>query len=169
MCTLNGDFYKWILSCREKAPGSWKWTDTWSVCMHAQSCPTLCDLMDCSLAGYSVYGILQARILEWVVVPSSRASFWPRDPTHVPYISCIGGGLVTKSRLTLATPWTVACQASLSVGSSRQEYCSGFPFPSPGDLPKPGIEPGSPVLQAHSWPTELQGKPSCIGRQVLYY
>ena len=169
LCTLNGDFYKWNLPCREKAPGSWKWPDIRSVFMPAQSCPTLCDLMDCSLPGYSLCGILQARILEWVVVPSSRGSFWPRDPTHISYISCIGGSLVTKSCLPLATPWTVACQSPLSMGSSRQEYWSGFPFPSPGDFPDPGIEPGSLVLQADSLPTELQGKPSCIGRQVLYY
>ena len=49
-----------------------------------------------------------------------------------------------------ATPWTVACQASLSMGFSRQEYWSGLPFPSPGDLPNPGVEPGSPALQADS-------------------
>ena len=45
-----------------------------------------------------------------------------------------------------ATPWTVACQAPPSMGFSRQEYWSGLPFPSPGDLPDPGIEPGSPTL-----------------------
>ena len=45
-----------------------------------------------------------------------------------------------------AFPWTVAYQASLSLGFSRQEYWSGLPFPSPGDLPNPGIEPGSPKL-----------------------
>ena len=47
-----------------------------------------------------------------------------------------------------ATPWTVAYQASLSMGFSRQEYWSGLPFPSPGDLPDPGIEPRSPALEA---------------------
>ena len=47
-----------------------------------------------------------------------------------------------------AIPWTVACQAPLSMGFSRQGYCSGLPFPSPGDLPDIGIEPGSPALQA---------------------
>ena len=53
------------------------------------------------------------------------------------------------SRVRLfATPWTVAHQAPLSMGFSRQEYWSGLPFPSPGDLPDPGIEPRSPVLQA---------------------
>ena len=67
-----------------------------------------------------------------------------------------GGGLVAKSCLTLATPWTVACQAQRSPwGFSRQEYWSGLPFPSPGDLPNPGIKPGSPALQADSLPTEL--------------
>ena len=53
------------------------------------------------------------------------------------------------SRVRLfATPWTVAYQASLSMGFSRQEYWSGLPFPSPGDLPDPGIEPRSPALEA---------------------
>ena len=61
-----------------------------------------------------------------------------------------GGGLVAKSCLTLATPWTVACQAPLSMGFSRQKYWSELPFPSPEDLPNPGIEPGSPALQADS-------------------
>ena len=70
-----------------------------------------------------------------------------------------GGGLVVKSCLTLVTPWTVARQAPLSMRFSRQEYWSGLPFPSPGDLPDPGIEPRSPALQADSFPTELQGKP----------
>ena len=66
-----------------------------------------------------------------------------------------GGGLVAKLCPTPATPWTVACQATLSMGFSRQEYWSGLPFPSPGDLPDLGIEPGSPALQAYSLPTEL--------------
>ena len=65
------------------------------------------------------------------------------------------GGLVTKSCPTVTTPWTVACQAPLSMGFSRQEYWSGLSFPSPGDLPDPGIEPRSPSLQTDSLPTEL--------------
>ena len=52
------------------------------------------------------------------------------------------------------TPWTVASQASLSMEFSRQEYWSGLPFPSPGDLPDLGIKPGSPALQADSLPSE---------------
>ena len=57
-----------------------------------------------------------------------------------------------------ATPWSVAYQAPLTMGFSRQEYWSGLPFPSPGDLPNPGIEPGSPTLQVDGLPSELPGK-----------
>ena len=66
--------------------------------------------------------------------------------------------LVIQSCLTLVTPWAVAHQALLSMGFSRQEYWSGLPFPSPGDLPNPGIEPGSPALQADPLLTEPPGK-----------
>ena len=59
-----------------------------------------------------------------------------------------------------ATPWTVARQAPLSMGFSKQEYWSGLPFPSPGDLPNPGIEPRSPALQADALSSEPPGKPS---------
>ena len=62
---------------------------------------------------------------------------------------------VTQLCLTLATPWTVAHQDPLSMEFSRQEYWSGLPFPSPGDLHNPGIEPGSPALQADSLRTGL--------------
>ena len=58
-----------------------------------------------------------------------------------------------------ATPWTVAHQAPPSMGFSRQEYWSGLPFPSPGDLPNPGIEPRSPALQAEALSSEPQGSP----------
>ena len=57
-----------------------------------------------------------------------------------------GGGLVAKSCTTLAIPWTISHQAPLSLGFSRQEYWSDLPFPSPVDLPDPGIEPGFPAL-----------------------
>ena len=63
-----------------------------------------------------------------------------------------------------ATPWTVARQAPLSMEFSRQEYWSALPFPSPGDLPDPGIEPWSPALQADSLPSEPPGKPISILR-----
>ena len=64
------------------------------------------------------------------------------------------------SRVQLfVTPWTVAYQALPSMGFSRQEYWSGLPFPSPGDLPHPGIEPRSPAFQADALTSEPPGKP----------
>ena len=76
----------------------------------AQSCPTLCDPMDCSQPGSSVHGIFQTRVLEW-------------------------GAIKLFSRVQLlATPWTVANQAPPSMRFSRQEYWSGVPLPSPTTL-----------------------------------
>ena len=81
-----------------------------------QSCPTLCDPIDGSS---SVHGILQARTLEWVAISSSSAWKWK-----------VKVKLLSRVRL-LATPWTAAYQAPLSMGLSRQEYWSGVPLPSP--------------------------------------
>ena len=61
--------------------------------------------------------------------------------------------------LLIATPWTVAYQAPPSMGFSRQEDWNGLPFPSPGDLPDPGIEPGSPAFQADALTLSHQGSP----------
>ena len=113
--------------------------------------------MDCSLPGSSVHGIFQARILEWVAISFSRGSSQPRDRT---WVSCIAGGFFRReasamlkvkvkslNRVQLfVTPWTVAYQTPLSMGFSRQYYWSGWPFPSPADLPDPRIEPRSPAL-----------------------
>ena len=76
--------------------------------------------------------------------------------------------LVTKLCPTVVTPWIVAHQAPLSMGFSRQEYWSGLPFPSPGDLPDPGIEPRSPTLQADALTSEPPGKPLQKGR-ILFF
>ena len=65
-----------------------------------------------------------------------------------------------------ATPWTVACQAPMSMAFSGKEYWSGLPFPSPGDHPDPGIEPTSPALAGGFFTTELRGKLLEQGRQV---
>ena len=72
---------------------------------------------------------------------------------------CSGGSLVAKSCPTLATTWTVVCQVPLSMWFSRQEYWSGLPFFSPGDLSDPEIEPRSAALQADSLPSEPPEKP----------
>ena len=99
----------------------------------AQLCPTLCGPMV-----YTVHGILQARILEWVALPFSRRSFQPRYWTQVSHIA----GRFFTSYAT----------------REAQEYGSGWPIPSPGHLPDPGIEPGFPASQADSLPAELPGK-----------
>ena len=71
----------------------WKWCSNARICAKTlQPCPTLCDPMDCSQPDSTVQGILQARILEWVAMPSSRGSSWPRDSTC---ISCTAGGFST--------------------------------------------------------------------------
>ena len=108
-----------------------------------QSCPTLCDSMD-----YTVHGILQARLLEWVAVPFSGGSSQPRDWTQVSHIA---GSFFTS--------WATR---------EAQEYWSGYPIPSPADLPDPGIELGSPALQEDSLPTELRGKHICIHQLYVY-
>jgi len=83
-----------------------------------QSCPTLCDPIDGSPPGSPVPGILQARTLEWVAISFSNAWKWK-----------VKGKSLSRVRL-LATPWTAAYQAPLSMGFSRQEYWSRVPLPS---------------------------------------
>ena len=67
-----------------------------------------------------------------------------------------------------AAPWTTAHQSPLSMGFSRQEYCSGLPFPSPGDLPDPATEPTSPAL-AGRFPLSHQGSPTWWGSFLVIY
>ena len=98
--------------------------------------------MDCSPPGASVHGISQARILKWIVISFSRGSFT---------LVCVSHSVMSDY---FETPWAVILQAPLSMGFSRQEYWHGLPFPSLGDLPNPGIESGSPTLQADSLPSE---------------
>ena len=71
---------------------------------------------------------------------------------------CVCAQSFSQVRL-FVIPWTIACQAPMSMGFSRQECWSGLPFPSPGDLPDPGIKPRSPALQADTLPSETPGKP----------
>ena len=99
----------------------------------AWSCPTLCNPMD-----YTIHGILQARILEWVTFSFSRGSSQPRDRTQVSHIA---GRFFTS--------WATW---------EAQEYWSGWPIPSPVDLPNPGVKPRS-ASQADSLSTEVWRKP----------
>ena len=102
-----------------------------------QSCPILCDCMDCNLPGSSVHGIFQARILEWVAMSSSRGSSQPRDRTNIslsllhwqarslpleppgmpPFNEFCSVQSLSHVQL-FVTPWTAACQASLPITSS---------------------------------------------------
>ena len=131
-----------------------------SVCLVSQLRPTLCNPMDCGPPGSSVHGILQARILEGVAISSLRGS----SPSLAvfPVTASLATSKVKVKSLShvwlFVTSWTVAYQAPPSMGFSRQEYWSGWPFPSPGDLPDPGTEPESPALQAHALPSEPPGK-----------
>ena len=87
-----------------------------------QSCPTLCNPMDCSPPGSPIPGILQARTLEWVAISFSNAWKWKVK-------------VKSHSRVwLLGTPWTAAHQAPPSMGFSRQEYWSGVPSPSPNHV-----------------------------------
>ena len=81
--------------------------------------------------------------------------------TTVAFISSCGGGLFAKSCLTLGTPWTVAHQALLPIGFPSQEYWSGMPFPSPGDISDPEIKLVSPELAGRFFTTE---PPECPGQ-----
>ena len=107
----------------------------------------------------------------WTKYPTSGSLLWTL-PERLGQLCCHsnlfcpgvpgGGGLVTKSCPILASPWTVACQAPLSMEFSMQEYWSGLPFPIPGDLPNPGIEPTSlvsPALAGRFSTTVLPRKP----------
>jgi len=83
-----------------------------------------------------------------------RGSFSSCLPSSLPLPWAGSGGLVFQTCLTLATLWTVACQDPLSMEFSRQEYWSGLPFPSPGDLHDPGIKLSSPTWQEDSLPNK---------------
>ena len=97
---------------------------------------------------YLVHGILQARILEWVAFPFSKGSSQPGDRTQVFH---------TAGRFFAS--WAPR---------EAQEHWSGYLIPSPGDLPDPGIEPGSPALQTDSLLTELWGKPNLLKLILLF-
>ena len=123
-----------------------------------------------------VHGILPARILEWVAVPS-RGSSQPRSPAlqaMLYQLSHQGSPNITGKRMRslcmcchfsrvqlFATSWTVARQAPLSMGFSRHEYWSGLPFPSPGDLPDPGIKPASLSLAGGFFTTSATWEARC--------
>ena len=124
---------KWVDICDvlKRVPGTFI-----QACLVAQSCPTLCDSMDCSLPVSSAHGIFQARIREWVAIPFSRGSSQPRDWTQV---SCIVGRFFTIWATREALEWV-----AISLSKS---------------LPDLGIEPASPALAGRFFTAEPLGKP----------
>ena len=107
-----------------------------------------------------IYSLLNESLLSasYAGHPVSKTE---ESPVFKEFIVCERKKVKSLSRVRLfATPWTVAHQAPQSMEFSRQEYWSGMPFPSPENLPNPGIEPGSPALQADALPSEPPGKPS---------
>ena len=83
-------FQWWSCGSTRQAADPQEGSDIRPLCPHAQSCPTLCDPMDCSPPGSSVHGIFQTRILEWVAISYSRGSSQPKDQTYISCASCIG-------------------------------------------------------------------------------
>ena len=117
-----------------------------------QSCSILCDPMGCSLPGSSVHGILQARILEWVTMPSSRGSSPPWDQTHASCISCIGRQVFTMSAIWEALP-------------QGHHHNNGEPKSLPGDMTE------KVFYQCCWWRKTFMGKPPlncfCIMETML--
>ena len=117
-CRPPGSSVHGIFQARVLEWGAIAFSSHYAAAKSLQSYPTLCDPIDGRPPGSSVPGILQARTLEWVAIFFSNAWKWK---VKVKLLSCV---------LLLATPWTAAYQAPLSMGFSRQEYWSGLPLPS---------------------------------------
>ena len=138
-------------------------------------CPTLCDPWTVAHQDPPSMGFSRQEYWSGLPFPSPgdlpNPRIEPRSPTlQADALTSVPPGkphsefqfssvqLLSCVRL-FVTPWTVACQPPLSLGFSRQEYWNGLPFPSPGDLPNPRIEPRSPTLQADALTSEPPGKP----------
>ena len=142
-CSPPGSSVCWILLARILAAAAAK---------SLQSCLTLCDPIDGSPPGSPVPGILQAKILEWVAISFSNEWKWKVK-------------VKSLSRVRLfETPWTVAYQAPLSMGFSRQEYWSGVPLPCPRIPEWVKI----PLFRGSSQPTQESSPGLLHCRQILY-
>ena len=142
-----------------------KQSDTTEATQHAYtrvcvclSCPALCQPVDCSPPGFSVHEILQASILEWVAISSVTP----------PCFTIVHTVCACSVKSDSAAPWTVVCQAPLSMEFPQHEYCSGLPFPSPGDLNNPGIESGSSAFVGLFFTTKPLGKPLLLKGRVKW-
>ena len=112
-----------------------------------QSCPILCDPMDCSPPGSSVHGILQARILEWVAMSSSRGSSQPRDRTHLFCSSCTACKFFTAEPLGKPHPWLVGVYTGITTWQYLHTPCN------PG-IPTLGTYPTEMCIHTHTYVTK---------------
>ena len=115
-----------------------------------------------SLSHWTAKEVPHFLMLNQLYIPGIK-SYWLSCKIIILSIMKVKVKSLSRVRL-FVTPWTVAYQAPPSMGSSRQEYWSGLPFPSPGDLPDPGIEPRSPALQADALTSEPPGKPTFLSQ-----
>ena len=94
----------------------------------SQSCTTLCDPMDCSLPGSSIRGIFQARLLEWVAMPSCKESSWPRDRIQVSYASCIGRQILATSTLRTRQEFLKAHSLAAQLHQEKRSFGNHSPL-----------------------------------------
>ena len=114
-------------------------------------------ILECKLHWLVYRDYYQLTAQSWYIMSIWESFSWKRLNQNP---SVLRVKMKSLSRVWLfVTPWTVASQASPSMGFSRQVYWSGLPFPSPGDLPNPGTEPTSPALAGRFFTTESPGKP----------
>ena len=120
---LHRAWYYWVLHLQPPYLTMWAASSFKSlkVCVHALSCPALCNPMDCSPPGSSVHRISQSSMLEWIAISFSRGSFWPRDWTQVFYISCIGRWILYHCT-TWEAPVVTQVKLSLISHSLREKY-----------------------------------------------
>ena len=109
-----------------------------------QSCPTLCDPMDCTPPGSSVHRMLQVRILEWVAMPSSRGSSWPKDQTCISFNSCIAGRFFTTE--PLVKPPAPCMNPFIPIDAHDKVQTRILPFCSTKPLSDPAFHSFMPVF-----------------------
>ena len=130
-----------------------------------QSYPTLCDGMDCSLPGSSVHGMLQARTLEWVAMPSSRGSSQPRDRTRISHISGLFHFVTTPQAVGQAPDCHVRQLASARGGSPvSTESVKAEEASLPAGPPLPGLTHSLLVTPMLSWQETVLFKPEFLSR-----
>ena len=120
-----------------------------------QSCSTLCDPMDCSPPGFSVHGILQARILEWVAMLSSRGSSWPRDQTCISFVSCTGRQVLYHSHHlrgpSLSQILIVEVNPQISLIYLRGDFVQTQSLPWRGLVDHDWLTQSKPLLECTNW------------------